>query len=177
MEEEKEVVQEEVVLEDAPQEEVVEEDPKVLNKRGLTAFILACIALFVLLPIAAVCFAFGFLPYIGWLLAPVSGLVTLVCNIAAIVLSGIALKMAGKSKAITANPFKIFRLLATIFGAVGLAFSIIALVLQLLIALLVICFIAVVLVITVIYLAIVIIMYIIGLIGAAISGSLSLLML
>lgn len=138
MEEEKiELVQdpeEEIVLEDIPQEEVleeeqpVEEDENALNKKGLVAFILASIALFVLLPVSALCFLFCLIPYVGWILSPLMIIVMLICDIAGIILSAIAMKNAKKAKAITKNPFKVFRLLASIFGPIALAFSIIAVV-------------------------------------------------
>ena len=137
MEEEKKepIQEEEVVLEDAQLEEAIEEeqpiaeeDLKALNKKGLIAFILACIALFVLVPVSGLCFLFCFIPYVGWILSPVMMIVMLICDIAGIVLSAIAMKNAKKAKAITQKPFKVFRLMASIFGPIALAFSIIALV-------------------------------------------------
>lgn len=127
------VEKEEVVLEDVPQEEVAdeqltEEDLKALNKKGLTAFILASIALFVLMPVSGLCLLFCFIPYVGWILSPLMILVMLVCDIAGIILSAIAMKNAKKAKPITQSPFKVFRLLASIFGPIALAFSIIAIV-------------------------------------------------
>ena len=136
MEEEKKepIQEEEVVLEDIPQEEILEEeqpaveDEQALNKKGLIAFILASIALFVLMPVSALCFLFCFIPYVGWILSPLMILVMLVCAIAGIILSAIAMKNAKKAKTITKSPFKVFRLLASIFGPIALAFSIIAIV-------------------------------------------------
>ena len=99
------------------------------NKKGLTAFILAVIALFVLFPAIWFCVIVAYIPYIGSLIYWVLWWGT---AIAGLIISAVALGNAKKAKGITKNPHKVFRLLATIFGAIGLALFILRIVLRLL---------------------------------------------
>ena len=89
-----------------------------MNKKGLTAFILGCVALFVLWPCIWVFVVISFVPYVGSLIYT---LIYWVSTIAGLIIAAVALGTAGKAKGVQKQPYKIFRTLGTVFGAVALA--------------------------------------------------------
>lgn len=120
------------------------------KKKAKTAFICGIVAFFVLYPAASFCSFFLAIPYIG---ALAYWLIWWGTTLAGIIVAANALANAKKAKGIDEQPSKVFRLLGTIFGAIGLAFCILRIILRICFTILLIVLLVVAIIVLIIFVA------------------------